>query len=543
MKRSYKARSIFILFIFSLLYLVILFNLYLIQIRQNAFFSYLGQKQYNVTISRYAARAEIFDRNGQPLALNKDCLSAFILPNQLAEPKKLKTFLQKQFPHAHKQLKKDSGRKFMFVQRKLTPEQIKLIEQSDLKDLKLLRERGRFYPVASAAPVVGATNIDNKGLFGIEYQFNKQLGGTPAIYSLEQEARSGNFYFKKEMQQEGQAGKPINLTIDSDLQFLAHEELLDSLKKWNAKEGAVVVMDPETGEILAMVSAPSFDPSDISDVDLEKTKNKVVSDCYEFGSVAKAWTALAALSENVATPEEKIDCCGEKTAYVDGRKVNTLVAHGVLSFSEVVELSNNIGIAKVAKRLGEKLYDHHIKIGFGKKSGIGFPGEQFGFVNHPTNWSKQSIISLSFGYEMTCTLLQIARGFCMIARDGVSIKPKLTLEGHITEPLVQLYDKETIDVLKQILENTTLRGTAKRAAISGYRIMSKTGTANLLVDGQYDPEKNIYTCAGIVQKDDYQRVIVAFVKEAQKDNAYASTVAAPLFEKIAEKILIHDKVT
>jgi len=558
MSKTQKIRTIFIFFVFCLLYLVILFNLYLIQIRQSAFFSYLGKRQYNVTVSRYATRAEIFDRTGkQPLALNKDCLSAFVLPNQLTKPQKTKQFLATHFPDAFKQLQAGPKKSFLFVQRKLTDKQKKLIENHNLKDIKLLRERGRFYPVASAGTVVGATSIDNKGLFGIEYQFDKQLGGTPAIYSLEQEARSGNFYFKKETQQKGQAGKPITLTIDSNLQFLAHEELIDAIKKWDAQEGAAIVINPDNGEILAMVSAPDFDPNNFKHVDLAHTKNKVVTESYEYGSIAKVWAALAALAEDVVTLDEKIDCCGKKTAYVDGRKINTLVAHGVLSFSEVVERSNNIGIAKVAKRINEKLYDHYTKIGLGKKTGIPFPGEQSGFVNHPTNWSKQSIISLSYGYETTCTLLQIAQAFCMIARDGVPVQPKLILsDTPVFAPSElpfdktqdrlraspQIYKKQTIDLLKQILENTTLRGTARRAGISGYRVMSKTGTANLLVDGQYDSEKNIYTCAGIVQKDDYQRVIVAFVKEAQKNNAYASTVAAPLFEKIAEKILIHDKV-
>jgi len=541
MTRSYKTRTVFVFFVFCALYLLILFNLYLIQVRQSAFFAYLGKKQYNVTVSRYAARAEIFDRNGQPLALNKDCLSAFILPNQLNEPEKLKSFLQKEFPHAYKQLKKSDGKKFMFVHRNLSDTQKQTIEQVELEDIKLLHERGRFYPVPCAGTVVGTTNIDNKGLFGIELQFNEQLGGTPAVYSLEQEARSGNFYFKKETQQEGTPGKPVTLTIDSDLQFLAHDELNDALEKWNAKEGAVVVMDPNNGDILAMVSAPAFDPSDMSNVDLEKTKNKVVTESYEFGSIAKTFAALAVLAENAATLDEQIDCSGKKTAYVDGRKVNTLIAHGVLSFSEVVELSNNIGIAKVAKRINEKLYDHYINIGLGKKTGIPFPGEQSGFVNHPANWSKQSLISLSYGYEMTCTLLQIAQAFCMIARDGAPVRPNLILASKFQSGKA-VYNSQTISLLKEILENTTVRGTTKRAQMDGYRVMSKTGTANLLVDGQYDPEKNIYTCAGIVQKDEYQRVIVAFVREAQKENAYASTVAAPLFGRIAQKIVIHDKV-
>ncbi|MCK5632842.1 penicillin-binding protein 2 [bacterium] len=542
MNKTYKLRSVFVFLFFCLLYAVILFNLYFIQIRQNAFYTNLGKKQYSMTISRYCARAEIFDRTGkQPLALNKDYLSAFILPKQVQQPKQLESFLKKQFPHSLKKYKQQKNKNFMFIQRKLNKQQQKCIEHSNLKDIKLLKERGRFYPVPSTSTIIGATDIDNKGIFGLEFYFNDLLGGTPAVYSLQQEARSGHFYFKKETQQQGKPGKKVTITIDSDLQFLAHEELLDTLEKWNAKEGAIIVMDPKNGDILAMVNAPSWNPNDLSSIELEKTKNKVITESYEFGSIAKAFTALAAIEEGVADINETIDCSNKKTSYVGGRKVNTLVAHGLLSFSEIVEHSNNIGIAIIAQRLNEKLYDHYIKLGFGKKTGIPFPGEQSGFVNPPSKWSKQSIMSLSYGYEMSCTLLQIAQAFCLIARDGCPVTPRLLLSD-TKQKTIPLYKKETIDTIKQILENTTLRGTAKRAGIKGYRVMSKTGTANLLVDGQYSPDKNIYTCAGIIQKDNYQRVIVTFVKEAQKKQAYASTVAAPLFEKVAEKIIIHDKI-
>ncbi len=495
-------------------------------------------------ISHYPVRAEILDRNQQPLALNKTYLSAFILPRQLAEEKNVASFLQKKFPSAYKHLSLNKKKSFMFVQRRLNEDQLNLIREEKLKDIKLLKERGRFYPVASASPVVGVTDIDNKGLFGIELQYNKQLSGTPAISSLEQEARSGHFYFKKETHKEGQPGKPVNLTIDGDLQFLVYEELMDTLKKWEAKEGSVVIIDPQNGQILAMTNTPGFDPNNLSNLNLEKTKNKIVTESYEFGSIAKTFAALAALEEGVVTIDEQIDCENSKTAYVDGRKVNTLIPHGILSFSEVVEFSNNIGIAKVASRIGEKLYTHCSKLGFGKKTGISFPGEQSGFINPPHSWSKQSIMSLSYGYEMTCTILQIALAFCTIARNGYPTKPTLILSKKQKNKTDSkpLYKKETIDTIKQILENTTLRGTARRAGIKGYRVMSKTGTANLLVDGQYSPDNNIYTCAGIVQKNDYQRVIVTFVKEATKPGAYAATVAAPLFEKIAQKTLIHDKI-
>jgi cell division protein FtsI (penicillin-binding protein 3) len=544
MNTSYKLKAALIFFLFCLLYSIIAGNLYILQIKKHTFFSQMGRQQYHVTMSQFSTRAEIFDRTHQPLAINNDYLSAFIIPTQLKEPEKTKAFLAKHFPHAYTKLSTGKEKNFMYLQRRLNQEQVDTINAAHIIDIKFLKERGRFYPITAAASVVGTTDIDNKGICGIELQYNKHIGGTPSIDSLEQDARSGHFYFKKETSHEGIPGQPLTLTIDGTLQFLVADELQDTLTTWQAQEGAAIVMDPKTGQIFAMVTVPSFDPNDPAHLDLALTKNKVATECYEFGSIAKAFTALAALEEHVVTIDEKFDCKNSKTAYVGGRRVNTLTPHGVLTFSEVIELSNNIGTALVAIRLGPKLYNHFVRLGFGKKTSLHFPGEQPGFVNPPTHWSKQSVISMSYGYEITCSLLQIARAFSLIARNGCPVEPKLVLDeiSKQEQKTAPLYSQQTIDLLKGILEKTTQEGTTKRAAIKGYRIMSKSGTANLLINGQYSPSNNIYTCAGILEKDNYQRVIVAFVREAKKDNAFAATVAAPLFGRIAEKTVIHDKI-
>ena len=252
---------------------------------------------------------------------------------------------------------------------------------------------------------------------------------------------------------------------------------------------------------------------------------------------------MSALQEEVVAFDELIDCRNCASAVIDGRKINT-VAHSVRSvvpFYEVIAVSNNIGIAIIAKRVGHALYDHYTRLGFGKKTGISLPGEHSGFVNPPKNWSAQSIISLSYGYEVTATILQLAQAFSVFANDGRIVKPRINLQDPITRS-EQLYSHNTIEIMRAILETTTLSGTTKKAAIKGYKVMSKTGTANLLIDGEYDTKRNIYTCAGIVEKDSYQRIIVTFIKEVETPNAFASTIAAPLFERVAQKLLIHDKV-
>lgn len=526
---------------------MVLFNLFLIQIKQKSHFVNMGKKQYGVTMTIPSTRAPILDCTGtQPLALNKESFAAFLLPKKITDHKKTKQFLAKNFPQALERYKRlPATTHFMYIKRKLTPEHVHLVQTCNLPEIQLLKEPSRFYPLDSAGPLIGFTDIDNNGLCGVELQYNKLLAGKPSTVWLEHDARAGHFYFAKETKIEGEVGKPITLTIDSNLQFLAAREVQATVNEFNAKEGAAIIINPRNGHIVAAVQFPTFDPNNIEAVDLEKTKSKIMTDAYELGSVMKVFTAFAALEEGLVTENELIDCENVKTTYVEGRKINTVVSSvlGLVPFSEVIERSNNIGIAKVALRLGPKLYNHYIKLGFGKKTGIELSGEQRGFVNAPAQWSKQSIISLSYGYEISATLLQLGQAFCLIARKGVPVQLTLVQNAQeVAAPTLPLYSPASIETIQRILENTTLRGSMKKAAIKGYKIMSKTGTANLLVNGLYDTTKNIYTSVGIVEKGDYQRVIVVFIKEGAKKNLYASFVTAPLFERIAEKTLIHDRV-
>lgn len=535
-----KSRSSIIFLLFGAIYAVVLANLIYLQLIQHSFFTQLGQKQYHVNITSYPPRGLILDRNGKFLAINKDSLAAFILPKQLENKKQLESFLAKYFPSAKERLKTHTNAHFLYVQRRLTPEQIELIEKSNIVDIKFLNEPNRYYPCSSAASLIGLTDIDNHGLFGLELQFEKELAGSASTVSLEKDARSGHFYFNKELTNSGQQSKPLITTIDSDLQFLAQDALAQTIEKYNAKEGAVIIMNPQTGEILAMANLPCFDPNNF-DGDQAFTKNTCITECYELGSVFKICAALAAIDEKVVTPDELIDCKDAKTAYIDGRKINTVIPAGIITFEEVIAQSNNIGIAQVAQRLGPKLYDHYLKLGFSKKTGIPFPGENKGFINHPKNWSKQSIISLSYGYEVSANLLQLARTFCIIGNGGYWIDPQLLPQTNSAKKQ-KIYPDETITTIQNFLEKTTASGTAKKAHIKGYRIMCKTGTANLLEHGHYNNDRNIFTCAGIVEKDTYQRVIVVFIKEVAQKDLYASGVAAPLFEQIAEKVLIKDRI-
>jgi cell division protein FtsI (penicillin-binding protein 3) len=542
MDSTHKARTALVFFLFCSLFGIGIINLYTLQIKQHTFFTDLGHQQYYVTQTSYSPRASILDRNGTPLALNKETLSAFILPRMSKEKTSLKRFLKKHFPEAHDRLIKKPNAQFAYIKRKLSSKEKKMIEQSGIKDIHFLNEPSRFYPTEAAGLLTGMTNIDNKGLFGIELELNEQLTGKPTTTVLENDARSGHFYFSKQKETQGTDGIPVQLTIDGNLQFLVQEELAQAAQRFESTQGAAVVMDPETGDILAMASYPSFDPNDTTLMSQAATKNTAVTESYEFGSVIKTFCALAALEEGLVTADEEIDCMNTKTAYLDGRKVNTVLPLGMATFTHIMKKSNNIGIAKVAKRLDTKLYDHYRMLGFGTKTNIPFPGEQSGFVMPPERWSKQSIISLSYGYEITNTLLQLSRAFSVFANDGHLVTPRLLLNQEVPAPQ-KIYSTESINTMRTILEEATSKqGTGKYAAIHGYTTMGKTSTTNLLEDGQYNENKNTYGFAGIIEKDGYKRVITCFLKESKRHNLYASTVSAPLFEKIAEKTLMHDKI-
>ncbi len=522
---------------------VILVKLFWIQIIDHSFYMNCAERQYFFTLTEYPPRAPILDRTGkQYLALNKESLAAFIIPTEIKNRKALDEFLHKNFPTAYSRLAQHEHKKFLYVARRLSAAQATLITEAQLEDIHFLQEPSRFYPTPSAAAIIGITDIDNNGLFGIEKKYDALLKGTPHTIRIEKDARSG-CYLRSETVEAGNIGTPLQLTLDSTLQFLTHEAVAHTVSKFGAQQGAALIMDPATGEILAMVNVPCFDPQHLDTLNLAHTKVSAITDLYELGSVFKVFSALAALAEGVVQPDELIDCKNSKTTYVDGRKINTVIAHGIIPFNDVIAFSNNIGIAIVARRLGDSLYTHYKKMGFGTPTGIELLSESAGFVNPPQNWSKQSIISLSYGYEVTATLLQLACAFALIAQNGIPVHPHI-LFGHSvpSQPCEPLYDAQTIACIQEMLRRTAQYGTAQKAQVHGCTVLSKTGTANMLVNGAYVHTKNRYTCAGIVQKGSYQRVIVTFIQEANRGNLFAATVTAPLFEEIAERMLMHEKM-
>lgn len=537
-------RTVLVLSVLIIFYLIIIFSLYSIQIKKSEFYTKLGQQQYNITITTTPPRAFIYDRNNTPIALNKDSYSAFILPKEMAFKDATQTFLKKHFPEGYERLHQATDKQyFIFIKRRLSPEEVQLIQNGNVPDIHILQEPSRYYPYGCLGPVLGYTDIDNQGIFGAEQKFNASLQGTQTQQSLQQDAKSNHFYFNYETVVEGEKGTPLTLTIDADLQFKVQNILDEHLKSLGSKEGGALILNPETGQVDAMVSYPYFNPNEPTKFDIETTKNRPIAQAFELGSVVKTFSALAALQEHVTTIDEMIDCENTLETKIGGIRVRTVKENGIIPFSEVIQLSNNIGTVKVVKRLGEKLYDYYKLVGFGQYTGIQLPGEHKGFVNHPKNWSAYSIISLSFGYEITTTLIQLARAMAAIANGGYLINPTIIKQNTYPEKTNKILHDDTLADLHTILEKSVTEGTGRRAHIDGYTTFGKTGTANILENGKYNEDKHLYTFIGWVEKGDYKRVIVAYVKETNNEyKRYAAGVTAPLFKKITEALLLHDHI-
>lgn len=542
MNADMRFQTIFIFLLFALCYLIVAGNLFFIQLINSHFFTTLGAQQYAITINQLPPRGLILDRTGHyAFALNKACISAFVIPQKMAENSELLTFLKHNFPGSYERIVTKPKSAFCYIKRRLSPQELDLIAQAHLPDIHLLHETSRFYSMPSAAPLIGFTDIDNAGLAGIELVFNDLLTGTPTQMTLDKDARSGYFYFDKKIDQIGTESMPIQLTIDANLQFLVDEQLADAMATYKPQEASAIIMDPCTGEILALASHPFSDPNSGS-CNQEFFKQRAITENYELGSVIKIAAALAAIEEGVVTPDELIDCKNKKTCIIDGRVINTVTPNGVIPFHDVIAYSNNIGIAQVAKRVSKRLYDHYANFGFGQKTGIPLPAESKGFINHPDNWSAQSVISLSYGYEISATLLQLACFFSMIACDGKKVIPHLIMGDTHINATTQCCKPASIAIIKDMLKKTAEYGTGKKSQLNGFTVMSKTGTANMLINGAYDQERHLLSCAGIIEKGNYKRVIVVFIKDPAVVNAYAATIAAPLFRKIAQNMVIHEGV-
>ena len=496
-------------------------------------------------------RGPILDRNGKELALSLAVDSVYADPSCLEDREVAARRLAKTLGIKTSVLRKrlDDDSHFVWIRRKITPDLRERIEGLELPGVGFVRESRRYYPNKTlASHVLGACGVDNQGLAGLEFRFDESIRGIPGRMLFLRDGRGGRVLDKSRT--EAVPGTGLVLTLDTVIQHAAERELDIAMKSTSAKGAAVIVLQPRTGEILALASRPTFDPNNYSKARPEWRRNRAVSDYYEPGSTFKAITAAAALDAGVVVPDETIWCENGSITVARHRFREDSRPFGNLTYTEVLANSSNVGSIKVTGRLEpEVLHDAIRRFGFGVKTGVGLPAEGTGVVHDLSEWSGLSMASIAIGHEIGVTPLQLATAFGAVANDGVRVSPRIgrgKTEGSPHRGRLHLGDTkqrrvisvETARNLRRMLQAVVSKnGTGRRAAISGYSVGGKTGTTQKIENGRYSHQKHVAWFAGFAPVENPELVIVVMIDEPQGKRFHGGDVAAPVFARIAQPVL------
>ena len=546
----FRARQ-YLIFLFLVAFLAsLLLRLFYLQVVSFERFSEMAFDQHNRVIEIEPRRGAIFDRYLEPLAINLDTPSIYCDPRSIKDKEHtaeiVSGVLGVDKESLVRKLHKDKA--FVWVKRKVDKEDAARLKQMNLEGVHSITESKRKYPNDNmASHVMGFVSVDNDGLEGLEVLFDEKLKGKSGWRHLIRDARMRTVLFNEKDSIPAENGHNLILTIDGVVQYIAEEELKKMVRKYNASNGTVIIMEPSTGRILAMANYPDYNLNYFSETPKELMKNAAASNVYEPGSVFKVVTAGAALEEDVIPLDEKVYC--ENGEYrVGGRVLHDYHAYGKLTFSKVISKSSNIGTVKVAQRLGEDtLYDYVTRFGFGRKTGIDLPGEVAGISRPPSIWSRSDITTIPIGQGIAVTPLQLACAISVIANGGELMKPYIvekitTWDGTVEEsfrPVVKgrVLSEETCEELKVPLSEVIKSGTGRRARSKKYTACGKTGTAQMVnPNGGYYPDKYYATFIGFAPAENPMISVVVIAKDPHPAH-FGGTVAGPTFKNITERTL------
>lgn len=530
---------------------VVLFRLVTLQVLQAAELSVKADRQHQKTVSLEGARGTIVDRHGKVLAMNVEVPSVFGVPNTVESPLKtarqLSPILHVRTDELERKLRQD--RRFVWLARKLDPEQGRRLDRLSLDGIGVVMEGRRFYPKGPLlAHVLGFSGMDGEGLEGIEHRYEPYLHGEKRMMVLQRDALGHTVFPKGMTERSPTPGHSLRLTIDEVIQYIVERELEDAVGSARAKSGTMIVLDPKTGAVLAMAVSPRFDPNAVSALSPDRWRNRALTDAYEPGSTMKAMMAAAAIEERVVRPNTMV--FGEH-----GRMTvaNTVIHDherlGWISFAQVIQKSSNIGAAKTGMALGEhRLYRYLQAFGFGQRTEIDLPGEGVGLVRDPKDWGRRSVASISIGQEIGVTPLQMVSAVAAIANNGVLMKPYVVSEirdadNHILRQVPpqtrrRVISSETARSVTKILEGVVTDGTGTNAAIPGFRVAGKTGTAQKIDPrtGTYSASRFVASFTGYAPADNPQLAMIVVIDEPQGDTR-GGAVAAPVFSRVGEQVL------
>ncbi|MGD0337314.1 MAG: penicillin-binding transpeptidase domain-containing protein [Bacteroidota bacterium] len=550
-KPKYWGRVLLLKIILLVFLVIVLARLVKIQVLDSSKYQEIAKRQYEVKVSIPAIRGGIYDRNGNVLVSNTRMVSYAADPkiigddiNHVAEV--FAGVFQK--PASVYINKLQTPKRFVWLERRVPPNQARRIAIDEIEGVVELDEPQRLYHYDDlAGQILGVTNIDNVGLSGIELQFDKVLKGTDGFVIMQRDGLGRKRPSVDYPRIDPIDGNNVTLTIDFTFQSVVQEELKRGVEANNANGGIAVMLQPKTGEVLAMATYPAVKPNDISEEDTNKIRNRPLTDMFEPGSTFKIVVASAALEEKLHRPADRINAEGGvyKTS---GRTIRDTHGYRMLTFQEGMEYSSNIVMAKISDDVGsEKLFRYARDFGFGIPTGIELPGEIGGQLKKPAQWSKTTLNTMAYGYEVGVTPIQIASAYAAVANGGELMKPFIirkaadkngnVLFERTPEKIRKVISQETAQTLTSFFEGVVERGTGKDVKINGVRIAGKTGTASKLGPGGYSKDDYVASFVGFFPVEDPQVVLLVMIDRPHSGQYYGGMVSGPVFRAIAERII------
>ncbi|WP_373949766.1 penicillin-binding transpeptidase domain-containing protein [Vibrio pomeroyi] len=491
-----------------------------------------------------SARGIISDRNGEPLAVSVPVEAVWADPktifdkNGMAQIDRwyaLADVLGLERQSMIDKISSNKSRRFIYLQRQVSPAMAKYIRELKLVGVGLKAESRRYYPAGEvSAHLIGVTGIDGHGLEGVERSYDKWLTGEAGKRTIRKD-RYGRVVENIALE-EREEGKPLELTIDQRLQAIAYRAIKQAVADHKATSGSAILLDVKTGAVLAMVNAPSYNPNNRADLQSFKMRNRVLTDAMEPGSTVKPFVVLAALENGTADPDIVIDT-GNGIMQIGGSRVRDSSKVGKADLALILKKSSNIGVAKLALNMPlEALLGMYSSVGLGEMSGLNLIGETSGIFPNRRRWSKFEIATLSFGYGLSVTPMQLAHAYATLANKGM-YEPIHIIKSNDQDFSKQIIKRENAELVLNMLEGVTQKGgTATRAAVPGYRVAAKTGTSRKAEAGGYSDEYIAIT-AGFAPVSDPRVALVVVVNEPQGDLYYGGSVAAPVFSEIMKGAL------
>jgi len=521
-------------------FLVLLGRALYLQVLNDDFLQQKGESRYARVLELPAHRGMITDRNGEPLAVSTPVESVWATPVDARWSAGQRRQLARLLGMDEREIARrvaEQDREFVYLKRHLSPETSAQVVQLGLPGIALKREYRRYYPDGEVtAHLLGFTDVDDRGQEGIELAYQDWLSGQPGSRRVIKD-RLGRVVEDAESVSAPVEGRDLALSIDRKLQYLAYRELKAAVVEHHAKAGGIVVIDVRTGEVLAMANVPAYNPNNRTRLDPRRARNRAATDLFEPGSTLKPFTVAAALEARVVRPQTMVQTAPGYLTIGDAT-IHDAHPEGLLSVSQVIQKSSNVGAAKLALAIPrEQLWSVLSAAGFGSAPKSGFPGEVSGRLRDYQHWRPIEQATMSYGHGISVSLLQLARAYTIFATDGV-LQPLTLLKREQPATGTQVISAGTALAVRAMLESVTQPGgTAVRAQVLGYRVAGKTGTAHKLVDGAYAPDRYVSSFVGLAPTSAPRLLVAVMIDEPGGDDYYGGLVAAPVFSAVMSEAL------